>query len=360
MIISRTPFRLSFLGGGTDYPAWYREHGGAVLGTTINKYCHLTCRYLPPFFEHRYNVVWSKIENCKTIDEITHPAAREIIRYMGITRGLEIHHDGDLPARSGTGSSSSYSVGLLNALYALQGKMVSKTQLMSDSLHVEQNILKENVGSQDQVFASQGGLNHIQFQTDDEIVVTPMTLTPARLKELESHIMLFYTGIRRTASDMVQTYQDQFEKNAQQLRLMMELVDEGVAMLSDNSSILDFGRLMHEGWLIKRALGSSISNDTIDDMYATALCAGAIGGKLSGAGGGGFMMLFAPPHAQKRIRDAFHSFVHVPFQFERLGSQIIYCENEEDFEEQDREREQQDIAPFCELDDIKIAAGKHR
>ena len=173
MIISRTPYRISFLGGGTDYPDWYLEHGGAVLGTTIDKYCYLTCRYLPPFFEHRYNVVWSKIENCMTVDEITHPAAREIIRFTGIERGLEIHHDGDLPARSGTGSSSSFTVGLLNALYALQGKMPSKKQLLADGIQIEQEILKENVGSQDQVFAAYGGFNHVRFNQSGQIFRSP-------------------------------------------------------------------------------------------------------------------------------------------------------------------------------------------
>ena len=358
MIISRTPFRLSFLGGGTDYPAWYREHGGAVLGTTINKYCYLTCRYLPPFFEHRYNVVWSKIENCKTVDEITHPAAREIIKYMGITRGLEIHHDGDLPARSGTGSSSAYTVGLLNALYALQGRMASKSDLMAQSLKVEQDILKENVGSQDQVFASQGGLNHIQFHQSGEITVVPMTLSSQRLEELQSHMMLFYTGIRRTASDVVESYQGDLSGKRRQLRILQDLVGEGVGILSSDRDINEFGQLIHEGWQVKRELGGNISNDTVDDMYEAALNAGAVGGKLSGAGGGGFMMLFVPPEAQQRVKGTFSNLVHVPFQFERNGSQIIHCENEEDYESLDLEREKQNITPFCELNDLKQATGK--
>ncbi len=357
MIISRTPFRISFLGGGTDYPEWYQEHGGAVLGTTINKYCYLTCRYLPPFFEHRYNVVWSKIENSQTVDDISHPAAREIIKYMGIERGLEIHHDGDMPARSGTGSSSAFTVGLLNALYALQGKMANKKQLMDEGIHIEQEILKENVGSQDQVFAAQGGLNHIRFNQNGEIAVTPMTLSRERLQELESHLMLFYTGIRRTAHEVVASYKDQFTSKRRQLRILMDLVEEGVNVLGNGNDISEFGELLHEGWQIKRELGGSVSNPAVDDMYQAALDAGAIGGKLSGAGGGGFMLLFVPPEKRGALREKFHNMVHVPFQFESNGSQIIFHELEEDFEDVERERAKQNVTPFRELQIKRSAEG---
>ena len=199
MIISRTPFRVSFFGGGTDYPAWYRTYGGAVLATTIDKYCYLSCRYLPPFFEHKFRVVYSKIENCHSVEEIAHPAVREILRYCKIDRGVEIHHDGDLPARSGMGTSSSFTVGLLHALYALKGQMPAKVQLAGESIVIEQEILKETVGSQDQVLAAHGGFNHIIFHTSGEITVKPVTATAARLNELNRHLMLFYTGIRRTA-----------------------------------------------------------------------------------------------------------------------------------------------------------------
>ncbi|HEY3354780.1 MAG TPA: kinase, partial [Polyangia bacterium] len=194
MIISRTPFRISFFGGGSDYPAWYRDHGGAVLATAIDKYCYLTCRYLPPFFEHRLRVVYSKIENCQTVDEITHPAVREILRYLKIERGVEIHHDGDLPARSGMGSSSAFTVGLLHALYALRGEMPDRHRLAMESIHLEQAVLKETVGSQDQVLAAYGGFNHVIFDPSGEITVRPMTLPRERVRELNAHLMLFFTG----------------------------------------------------------------------------------------------------------------------------------------------------------------------
>lgn len=360
MIISRTPFRVSFLGGGTDYPAWYKEHGGAVLGTTINKYCYLSTRYLPPFFEHRYNIVWSKIERCSSLEEITHPAAREILRYMEISRGLEIHHDGDLPARSGTGSSSSFTVGLLNALYALQGKMANKQQLMREGIHIEQDLLRENVGSQDQVFAAYGGFNHITFHRSGEISVIPITIGSERLKELESHLMLFYTGIRRTASDIVQTYVNDFDSRRRQLRVLMDLVEEGVNVLNSGADLREFGELLHEGWQLKREISDQISNAAVDEMYAAARAAGAIGGKLSGAGGGGFMLLFVPPERQASVQERLADLVHVPFQFESAGSQIIFCEPEEDYEETERLRIGQNITPFRELSDLKRTAEESR
>src|SRR4029077_5726331 len=200
MIISRTPFRISFFGGGTDYPAWYRQHGGAVLAARIDKYFYLNCRHLPPFFEHRYRVVYSKIEDCQKIEEIKHAAVREVLRYLDVTRGVEIHHDGDLPARSGMGSSSAFTVGLLHAMHALKGEMPSKQQLASESIHVEQELLREVVGSQDQVLAAHGGLNHITFMPTGEISVRPVSLSHDRVRELNAHLMLFYSGIKRTAS----------------------------------------------------------------------------------------------------------------------------------------------------------------
>src|SRR5437870_2397364 len=206
MIICRTPMRVSFFGGGTDYPAWYRQHGGAVLATTIDKYSYITCRYLPPFFEHKYSLVYSRIERRRRVDEIEHPAIREVIRYMNITRGLEIHHDADLPARSGMGSSSAFTVGLLHALYALTGRMPNKRQLATESVEIEQEILKEAVGSQDQVLAAYGGFNHITFLPNGEISVRSVTLTPERIRELNSHLMLFYTGIKRTAANIAESY----------------------------------------------------------------------------------------------------------------------------------------------------------
>src|SRR5712691_9786654 len=216
MVISRTPFRISFFGGGTDYPVWYRANGGAVLATTINKYCYISCRYLPPFFEHRIRVVYSKIETRHTVDEITHPAAREVLRHLALNRGVEIHHDGDLPARSGIGSSSAFTVGLLHALYALQGRMVSKSQLAMESIHVEQELLKETVGSQDQVSAAYGGLNVIRFHQNGEITVSPIITTPERIRQLTSHLSLFYTGIKRTASDVADSYVTEIDGHKRQ------------------------------------------------------------------------------------------------------------------------------------------------
>jgi len=206
VIISRTPLRISFFGGGTDYPSWSRVHGGAVIAATIDKYCYLTCRHLPPFFEHRFRVVYSFIENCQTIDEIQHPAVREVLRHLAVTRGVEIHHDGDLPARSGMGSSSAFTVGLLHALYALKGCMPSKEQLAREAISVEQDRVGETVGSQDQVMAAYGGVNHVTFAPSGEFSVRPLTLAPERIRELNAHLMLFYTGIKRTASDVAQTY----------------------------------------------------------------------------------------------------------------------------------------------------------
>jgi D-glycero-alpha-D-manno-heptose-7-phosphate kinase len=210
MIVSRTPFRLSFFGGGTDYPAWFRQHGGTVLSTTINKYCYLTVRYLPPFFEHRIRVVYSKIENCQSIDEIAHPAVRETLRFLQIERGIEVHHDGDLPAGSGMGSSSAFTVGLLHALHALQGRMPSKRQLAEQSIHIEQELIREAVGSQDQISAAYGGFNQISFLADGSFTVTPITVRRDRLTELNSSLMLFYTGIRRMSSDVASTYVNTF------------------------------------------------------------------------------------------------------------------------------------------------------
>ena len=237
MIISRTPFRISFFGGGTDYPAWYRQHGGAVLAATINKYCYLTCRYLPPFFEHRLRVVYSKIEDCQTLDEIQHPSARETLRFLKMERGVEIHHDGDLPGRSGMGSSSAFTVGLLHALYALRGRAVGKKQLATESIHLEQDVLKETVGSQDQVCAAYGGVNRISFLQNGGFTVQPMTLTQDRLAELNRHLMLFYTGIKRTASEVASSYVTGVEERSTLLTRMHNYVEQSCGILNSGQSL---------------------------------------------------------------------------------------------------------------------------
>ena len=350
MIISRTPFRISFFGGGTDYPVWYRQHGGAVLAATIDKYCYISVRYLPPFFEHRFRVVYSKIESCQRVDEITHPAVREILRYLNIDRGIEIHHDGDLPARSGMGSSSAFTVGLLNAMYALKGFMPSKRQLAMESIRIEQDLLKETVGSQDQVQAAYGGLNHITFHADDEFAVRPVTISRERIHELNSHLMLFYTGIKRTAADVAQTYVNDIANKKRHLRITKDLVKEGLAVLNSGQDLTAFGELMHEAWQVKRSLSDKVSNSQVDHIYQRAIDAGAIGGKLTGAGGGGFMLLFMPPDRHSAVREALSHLINVPFKFDFSGSQIIFFDPEEDYQALDQVRTGQTIQPFRELE----------
>jgi D-glycero-alpha-D-manno-heptose-7-phosphate kinase len=349
LIISRTPFRVSFFGGGTDYPAWYRSHGGAVLATTIDKYCYLTCRYLPPFFEHKIRIVYSKIENCHSVEEIAHPAVREILRYCAVDRGVEIHHDGDLPARSGMGTSSAFTVGLLHALYALKGQMPTKTQLAKESIVIEQEILKETVGSQDQVLAAHGGFNHILFDPNGEITVRPVTLSANRLNELNRHLMLFYTGIRRTASDVAGSYINGLDDKDRQFRIIGELTNEGVAALCGKSRITLFGELLHNAWQAKRDLSAQVSNADVEEIYKEALSAGAIGGKLLGAGGGGFILFFVPPSKQAGLKRRLNKLIYVPFKFESSGSQIIFFDPEQDYSREEKARVFQPDFVFREL-----------
>ena len=338
MIISRTPYRISFFGGGTDYPAWYREHGGAVLATSIDKYCYLSARFLPPFFEHKIRVVYSKIENCHEIDEIAHPAVREILRFLRFDRGVEIHHDGDLPARSGIGSSSSFCVGLLHAMHALNGRMPSKQQLAAEGIHIEQAVLRETVGSQDQVTAAHGGFNQLCFQPSGEISVRPVTIGAERMRALESHLLLFFTGVKRTSSDVAQSYAQNFDGNKRHLRIMKDLVDEALAVLSSDRPLDAFGALLHESWLAKRSLSKEVSTPEIDEIYQSALGAGALGGKLLGAGGGGFLLLFASPDRHESLKQKLATLIHVPFRFEFAGSQIIFYDPETEYADEERAR----------------------
>jgi D-glycero-alpha-D-manno-heptose-7-phosphate kinase len=328
MIITRTPFRISFFGGGTDYPAWYLKHGGAVLATTIDKYCYISCRTLPPFFEHRLRLVYSKIENVHHFKEIVHPAVRETLRFLDMNRGLEIHHDGDLPARSGMGSSSSFTVGLLHALYAMRGVLVNKHRLTLEAIHIEQEMIKEAVGSQDQASAAYGGLNHITFNTSGDIEVQPVILSSSRREELQSHLMLFYTGISRFSSDIAKTIVQNIDDKAKHLSLMRDMVQEGLSILHGNGCICKFGELLHQAWLSKRCLSDKVSSCHVDEIYETARSSGAIGGKITGAGGGGFLLFFAPPSAHERIRRALKKLLYVPFNFDTSGSQIIFYEPE--------------------------------
>ena len=356
MIITRTPFRVSMFGGGTDYPGWYREHGGAVLSTTIDKYCYISARHLPPFFEHRFRVVYSQIESANTIEEIEHPSVRATLNFMNLNRGIEIHHDGDLPARSGMGSSSSFTVGLLNALHALNGHMATKEQLANESIQVEQDILKETVGSQDQVNAAYGGFNHITFHQSGEISVRPVIVPSDRLEELTSHLMLFYTGIKRTADKVAGSYVPSLEKKRRQLRILRDMVEEALSVLCGHGPIKEYGELLHEGWLAKQAISEKISNDAISELYNAARDSGAIGGKITGAGGGGFMLLFVPPQFQPAVREKLNRLIHVPFNFETAGSQVIFYDRDQDYSAAEADNKSRQLAEFRELDDVEATA----
>jgi D-glycero-alpha-D-manno-heptose-7-phosphate kinase len=327
MVISRTPYRISFFGGGSDYPRWCEKHGGAVLAGSIDKYCYLTCRYLPPFFEHRIRVIYSKIETCREAADIEHPAVRAALEFLHIREGVEIHHDGDLPARSGMGSSSAFVVGILHALNALRGRMTSRQQLACDAMHLEQNILKEHVGCQDQVAVAYGGVNVVSFPPGGGFSVRPVILPEARLQEFQQHLMLLFTGVSRTSSDIAAQFTHTIEDHAARLRRVVEMVDEGVDLLLHND-LTGFGTLLHEAWMTKRQFSGAVSTARVDDIYARARAAGALGGKLLGAGGGGFMMLFVPPERRHRVETALADLLHVPFRFEAGGSQIIFYDPE--------------------------------
>lgn len=324
MIITRTPFRISFFGGGTDYPGWYREHGGAVLATTIDKYCYITCRHLPPFFNHKHRIVYSNIENVKHNDEIQHPAVKAVLNWLEVEDGLEIHHDGDLPARSGLGSSSSFTVGLLHALQGLRGQIANKDALARDAIHVEQNVIGENVGSQDQVSAAFGGFNRIEFHCNDSFEVAPVILPSHRREELHKHLVLFFTGFSRIASEVAKSKIENLQHREKELKLMRAMVDEGMAILHDEREPMDsFGRLLDASWQYKRSLSDRVSTPEIDQIYLAAMEAGATGGKILGAGGGGFLLLFAKPEMHAAIRERLHKLIHVPFNFEDSGSRVV-------------------------------------
>lgn len=322
MIISRTPFRVSFFGGGTDYPDWFEKNKGAVLATTINKYCYITCRYLPPFFEHKSRIIYSKMEHVHKIDDINHPAVREVLRYLKIKEGVEIHHDGDLPARTGLGSSSSFTVGLLNSLYALKGVMVTKERLGKEAIYIEQKMCKENVGCQDQTLVAHGGFNLIEFSKNQNIQIRSVTVPQHEMEALEGHLMLYFTGFSRIASEIAQKQIQNIPKKKKELKALYEMVFEAMDVLNA-ADLNKFGKLLHESWQLKRMLSDKISSPNIDGIYQAARSAGAIGGKLLGAGGGGFFLLFVPPEKQKKVKEKLKKLLYVPIKFENLGSQII-------------------------------------
>lgn len=331
MIISKTPYRISFFGGGTDYPVWYLKNSGAVLSTTVDKYCYISCRILPRFFNYKYRIVWSHIENVDTVSEILHPAVRAGLRYLKVNGdlGLEIHHQGDLPARAGMGSSSSFSVGFIKAISALNGKMIGKKDLGMMAVDFEQNILKENVGSQDQMAAAYGGFNVFRFEKDGSIHVEPVTLAKERINELQSHLMLLYTGTSRLSSDIAGEIIENIPAKEAVLQKMMSMVDRAVDILSSKEDICEFGSLLHQTWTLKQELSCQISNQKINQIYETARQHGAIGGKLAGAGSSGFMILFAKPQHQAQIREALPGYLHVPVRFENQGSTLVHYSDQE-------------------------------
>lgn len=328
MIISRTPVRLSFFGGGTDYREFYERNGGAVLGTTINKYVYVSLNKLSKFFEYKIRVGYSKAELVNSVDEIIHPSVRECLRFKKVEGNLDIHIFADLPARTGLGSSSSFTVGFLHALYALEDKIVSNEQLAKDALHVEQELLHENVGSQDQIHAAYGGLNVIELRKTG-FRVKPLIISKEKRDALEASIMVLFTGQTRYANEIAKEQVDRTRSmdNDKYLTRMHDLVGEAVNIVSAGtvgSLPEDIGRLMNECWELKKMLSKSVSNTLIDDAYQRALRAGAFGGKISGAGGGGFLTLIVDPDRRDAVRAELNSMLEIELKFEDEGSSIIY------------------------------------
>ena len=327
MIMSRTPFRISFFGGGTDYPTWYRQHGGAVIGTTINKYCYISFRKLPPFFEHRHRIVYSQIELTETVDEIQHPAVRNILREHGVHDGIEIQHHGDLPARSGLGSSSSFTVGLLNALRAHNGRASSPEWLAREAIRMEQEVIQEAVGSQDQIWAAYGGTNFITFHPDGRFEVMPVVMTEERRQEIESHLMLFFTRFSRIAETVAARKIKNLPSRQKQLHTLRQMAEEARDILqTPDRPIREIGGLLREAWCIKKELADGVTTPAVDEIHDVVLRAGALGAKLLGAGGGGFMLVFAEPSAHSVIRETLKNLIEVSFTIGSPGSRIVIYE----------------------------------
>jgi len=334
MIITRTPLRISFFGGGTDYPVWYREFGGAVLSTAIDKCCYITCRRLPPFFEYHSRVSYSKVENVEANHAIEHPSVRGCLQYLNVEEGVEIHHVADLPARTGLGTSSAFTVGLLLGLYGLKDQMRSKQELAADAIRVEQELLKEAVGSQDQISAAFGGFNRIDFNRDGSFEVRQLIASPDRLAQLQQHCALFFTGFSRTASEIAKEQIRVTHQRKRELDAMLQMVDEAEAIITDpNRPLEEFGRLLHESWQLKRTLTGNITNSHLDEIYEAGRSAGALGGKLLGAGGGGFMLFFVPPERRQALRARLKNLLCVPFGFSNRGSHVVVYEPEETYDQ---------------------------
>ena len=326
MIITRTPLRISFFGGGTDYPQYFRQHGGETLVTTIDKSIFVTVHPLADLFEHRLQIHYSRVESVTNVDQIQITVVRETLRHLGIEGGVEIHLVGDLPARTGLGTSSATTVGLLNALHGHRGLMASPTQLAEEAVHVEQDLLKELVGTQDQYATAFGGFRHLKFGVDGTVTADPVILPPGRQQELEASLLLFYSGVQRNAAIVLE---EQIQKTSDgalnnQLRGMRQQVRDGLSILCSGSPLSEFGRLLDETWQTKRTLSSEVSNEWIDGIYDRARRAGALGGKLLGAGGGGFLLLYAEPDGMASVRRALDDLHEVRFRFEGSGSRVIF------------------------------------
>jgi len=324
MIMSRTPFRVSLFGGGTDYPTWYRQNGGAVIGTTINKYCYISYRILPPFFEHRHRIVYSRIELPQTIDQIEHPAVRNILQDYKISEGVEIQYHGDLPARSGLGSSSSFTVGLVNALRAHDGRISSPEWLAKEAIRMEQQVIQEAVGSQDQIWAAYGGTNFISFHTDGSFNVTPVVMSRARRDELQSHMMLFFTRFSRIAQTVAALKIKNLLARKEQLQTLQRMAEEARNILQNpDRPISELGMLLREAWCVKKELADGVTTPAIDAIHRAAMRAGALGAKLVGAGGGGFMLILAEPQNHAAIRETLKGLIEVSFSIGSPGSRIV-------------------------------------
>ncbi|MBQ8189972.1 MAG: kinase [Lachnospiraceae bacterium] len=322
MIITQTPFRMSFFGGGTDFPAFYREHGGAVISTTFDKYCYVNVRHLPRFFDYSTELSYSRIERVNKVDEIEHPAIREAMKQLDMHE-IRLTYEADLPARSGLGTSSSFAVGMLNAFYALKGKYADKRKLADDAIFLERVLCNESGGVQDQIAASFGGLNRINFDASG-YSVNPVIISPERKNLLNRNLMLFFTGFSRFSSDIQVEAEKSLKSKQAQLLEMLSLVDDAENVLTSKCDLNEFGRLLDYTWKLKRGITSKVSTDSIDAVYEKAINAGATGGKLLGAGGGGFLLFYVEPEKQKKIHEVLKDFLYVPFEFETGGTRVIH------------------------------------
>lgn len=328
MIITQTPFRMSFFGGGTDFSGFYDEHGGAVLSTTFDKYCYVTVRHLPCFFEYSTHLTYSKTEYVTSVDEIQHPAIRNAMKWLDMHE-IRLTYESDLPARSGLGTSSSFAVGLLSAFYSLKGKYADKRRLADDAIYLERVLCREAGGIQDQIAASFGGLNRINFSRDG-YSVHPIIISTERKQALNDHLMLFFTGFSRFSADIQENTKTVLKDKTKQLLEMKSLVDEAEKILTDkNIPLDDFGKLLDYTWHLKKGISTAISTNSIDAQYSKAIRAGAIGGKLLGAGGGGFLLFYVPLDKQAAVRDALSGLLYVPFRFEDEGTKVIFYQSEQ-------------------------------